>query len=262
MVFVEADLKPLSKSLILTHSAFLLSIAVLLHILITLGHLSEFTFPHPLRILIEFSNLPYNSIIPRGFFHHLTVSVNSIFVASLLLIGFVFPLSLVIALWRKLKIILEPVILSLFAIPPIIYFPIILLLVGFGVESKILMGAIVGAPPIFIYTINAVRVMKTEYIKLGLIYTKSFLKILFKIILPSIIPIVMTGIRFGVSYVFVGVIFAEMTAGGEGLGFLISWSTTTLRVPLIYANVMVVLLLSLLFYSATYFIEKRVATGR
>ncbi|MDW7977412.1 MAG: ABC transporter permease subunit [Candidatus Caldarchaeum sp.] len=248
--------------ILLTHLSFIILLLLIIRSLTAAGYWSPFTLPLVEQIFLEFINLPSNTLLPKGFTHHLTYTLSSIAASVAVLLGVVFPFSFLLSIVRVFKQVLEPLILSLFAIPSIIYYPILLLLFGFGPEPKVLMGIIVGIPPVFIYTSTGVQLINPNYANLGFMYTRSFFKIFSKILIPSTLPVFLTGIRLGISYCVVGVIFAEMTAGGDGLGFLISWSTTTLRIPLMYACVLAVLLVSAAFYLATYMVEKMVVGGR
>jgi len=247
---------------IVSQFLFITVILSLVHFLVINGIISKFTIPPVDLLFMDFVSLPFNTSIPKGFFHHLYSTIQAILLGIFFMFITVFPTSFILAFYKKLRQIFEPILLSLFAIPPIIFYPLIILILGFDIESKSIMGAIVGSPPLFIYTLSALQSINWNLVKVGLIYTDSFLKILYKIIMPSIFPILLIGVRLAVSYCVVGVIFAEMTAGGDGLGFLISWSTTTLRISLTYSSVAVVFLFSALLYLATYGLSHLIIGGR
>ena len=65
---------------------------------------------------------------------------------------------------------MEPMLVSLYSIPKITLYPIILLAFGLGISAKIAFGAIHGIIPIALFTLNAVRNIKPILIKTGRVF--------------------------------------------------------------------------------------------
>jgi NitT/TauT family transport system permease protein len=69
---------------------------------------------------------------------------------------------------------MEPMLVSLYSIPKITLYPIILLAFGLGISAKIAFGAIHGIIPVALFTLNAVRNIKPILIKTGRVFASAF----------------------------------------------------------------------------------------
>jgi NitT/TauT family transport system permease protein len=67
-----------------------------------------------------------------------------------------------------------------------------------------------------------------------------------------------SAIQIGVSYTIVGVIVGEVIASSSGLGFLVSWAETTIRVAELYATIAIAIIFSLAFIISLNLLELHV----
>jgi len=240
------------------HIGFLLSLLLIVDYLIALGYVSEFSIPRLQRFISAFLNYPTNPDIPAGFWSHLTTTLYELGVACLIVIGIVLPLAFVIGIKRTVKEGVLPWLLAFFAIPPIILYPIIYLLLGIGPSSKIALGALLGSKYLFLYVVSAVYYINWDLLKMGRLFTNSQVRLFWKVGLPSILPILVSAIQIGVSHTIVGVIVGEIIASSTGLGFLVSWAETTIRVPELYAIIAIAIIFSLAFIISLNLLEWRI----
>jgi NitT/TauT family transport system permease protein len=228
-----------------THIVFLLSLLLIVDYLVAQGYVSEFTIPRLEQFFTAFLNFPTDPDIPGGFWSHLATTLYELGVALLIVLGISMPLSVVIGIRRAAKEIMEPLLLAFFAIPSIILYPAMYLMLGIGPSSKIALGVLIGSSYLFIYVLSAVRYINWDLLTMGKIFTNSWIRLFWKIGFPSIIPILVAAIQIGVSYTIVGVIVGEVIASYSGIGFLVSWAETTIRVPNLYAAVAITIIFSL-----------------
>jgi NitT/TauT family transport system permease protein/taurine transport system permease protein len=170
----------------------------------------------------------------------------------------VLPLAFAIGIKRTVKEGVLPWLLAFFAIPPIILYPIIYLLLGIGPSSKIALGALLGSKYLFLYVVSAVYYIKWDLLKMGRLFTNSQVRLFWKVGLPSILPILVSAIQIGVSHTIVGVIVGEIIVSSTGLGFLVSWAETTIRVPELYAIIAIAIIFSLAFIISLNLLEWRI----
>jgi NitT/TauT family transport system permease protein len=78
-----------------------------------------------------------------------------------------------------------------------------------------------------------------------------------KIIVPSILPAIMIGLRMGVVMVLIAVVAGEMLAAKEGLGYLIGWASETFNSAFLYACIILVTVLVALFNMIMTYLENR-----
>ncbi len=144
--------------------------------------------------------------------------------------------------WRK---VLEPIVLSVYTAPKVTLFPIFLVMFGFGLSSKIAFGAFHGIFPIAIVTMNAVRGMQQVHLKvarsLGLSRRATFRQV----VLPSILPSAITGLRMGFGLTLLGVVLGEMFASRSGFGYELVQAITVHDMPRMYGIIAALVVIAL-----------------
>ena len=112
-------------------------------------------------------------------------------------------------------------IVSLYAIPKLTLYPILLLAFGLGLSAKVAFGVIHGVIPIILFTLAAVRNTKPILIKTGRVLKLSRWQMVRWILFPAAIPEIFTGLRVGFALTLIGSLLAEMFASQRGLGYLL-----------------------------------------
>jgi NitT/TauT family transport system permease protein len=79
-----------------------------------------------------------------------------------------------------------------------------------------------GLIPIAIFAMNAIRQMKPVYLRSSRVLRLTSLQTATRIVLPAILPELLSGVRIGFSLTLLGVLIGEMFASRHGLGFLIT----------------------------------------
>ena len=116
---------------------------------------------------------------------------------------------------------LEPMIVSLYAIPKLTLYPILLLAFGLGLSAKVAFGVIHGVIPIILFTLAAVQSTKPILIKTGRVLKLSRWQMVRWILFPAAVPEIFTGLRVGFALTLIGSLLAEMFASQRGLGYLL-----------------------------------------
>ena len=123
---------------------------------------------------------------------------------------------------RTSGMVAEPILIALYSIPKVTLYPLVLLCFGLGVSAKVTFGVMHGLIPIAIFTMNAIRQMKPVYLRTSKVLRLTPVQTATTIVLPAILPEVMSGTRLGFSLTLLGVLIGEMFASRRGLGFLIT----------------------------------------
>ncbi len=132
------------------------------------------------------------------------------------------PLGLVLGISRLSSVVAEPILINLYSIPKVTLYPLVLLCFGLGISAKVAFGVMHGMIPMTIFTMNAIRQMKPVYLRSSRILRLKPLQTASTVVLPAILPEVLSGIRLGFSLTLLGVLIGEMFASRRGLGFLIT----------------------------------------
>lgn len=140
--------------------------------------------------------------------------VISFLVAALIgvTLGFFIGLS---SFWAQA---LSPILLLFYSIPKVTLYPIFLLLFGLTLQGKVAFSAFHGVFPILIICMEATRAIPNIYLKVADSYRMSFLQKARHILIPSIMPQLVVGLRTGFNLCFLGLILAEMFASSIGIG--------------------------------------------
>ena len=142
-------------------------------------------------------------------------------------IGFVISVAmgLLLGFWlgydRLSGDVFEPMFVTVYAIPKLTLYPILLLAFGLGLSAKVAFGVLHGVIPIVLFTASAVRNTKPVLLKTGRAMNLSKPQMARWILFPAAIPEIFTGLRIGFSLTLIGTLLAEMFASQRGLGYLL-----------------------------------------
>jgi NitT/TauT family transport system permease protein/taurine transport system permease protein len=145
---------------------------------------------------------------------------------------------------RVLAAATAPVLSSIFAVPLIILYPLLMAWLGIGPLSKIVFGAFSGFFPIVLNTIDGVRAIEPRYLALARSIGATRLQTYARVIFPLALPAMVSGLRVGTGLSVIGVLVTEMLASLGGIGFLISYHRTLFNTGHVYFGMLLALLLA------------------
>lgn len=154
------------------------------------------------------------------------------------------------AQWRLVEYVLDPFVNAMYSIPRVALVPLIMLWAGLGVGSKIIILVSIAIFPVIINTFAGIRDVRHSMIEVGRAYCATDTQIFFKIVVPSAVPFLMTGIRLAVGLGIIGIVVAEFFTAQTGLGGVIIryanlFATAKMFVPIIVIGLLGVLLTEL-----------------
>jgi NitT/TauT family transport system permease protein len=173
---------------------------------------------------------------------HLSETLKAFGMALVLAIVMGLGVGFTLGISRFLGEVFEPMLIAVYSIPKITLYPILLLAFGLGISSKVAFGAIHGVIPIALFTINAVRNVKAVYLKTGRVMGLGPTEMVTRIIFPSAVPEIFTGLRIGFSLTLIGTLLGEMFASQRGLGFLLMSAIGLHNVDLIMSLTLILIL--------------------
>lgn len=143
-------------------------------------------------------------------------------------------------LFRPINAALSGIVSVLRPIPTIALVPIVILLAGIGFSSKVVIIAFGSFWPVLLNTIHGIQTVDNKLLEVAYTYRIPTSKTIFKIIVPSSIPAILTGLRLGMSNAWMSVVAAEMIASSTGIGYLITLSRETANARVMYMCVLVI----------------------
>ena len=115
----------------------------------------------------------------------------------------------------------EPILSSLYSIPKITLYTVILLVFGLGVSAKVAFGALHGIFPVALFTIGALKNTSPVLIKTARVLRLTPVEAARTVLLPAALPEIVTGLRIGFSATLLGTLIGELFASDQGLGFIL-----------------------------------------
>ncbi len=136
---------------------------------------------------------------------------------------------------RLVREAVEPVLISIYSLPKITLYPIILLVFGLGFSAKVALGVLHGFVPVAILTMNAVGGIDRVFIRSAHALSLSVPRAVWSIYLPAALPGIISGLRVGLSLSLLGTLIGEMFASQSGLGSLLMKAIELAQVQTILA---------------------------
>jgi NitT/TauT family transport system permease protein len=115
----------------------------------------------------------------------------------------------------------EPILISIYTLPKLTLYPVVLLIFGLSLSGRVTFGAMHGVLPVALLTMSAIRNIPPVYLKAARTLQLSRCQTILTVLLPATLPEVVAGLRIGFTLTLLGVLLAEMFAAKHGLGSLI-----------------------------------------
>ena len=208
--------------------------------------------PSPSKILIEgYEILP---ILPA----HLMATLFAVLGGFALSIAVGIPLAIMITYSPVLRRVIYPMILALQSVPKVAIAPILLLWVGYGLKSGIVVAATVAFFPVVISTAAGLESIDRELLELTRSLDSSSLKVFLKVRLPWAMPHIFSGLKVAITLAVIGAIVAEFVGADKGLGYLILTNSGALKTSVVFFVLLILSLLGIALFYAVEAIERAV----
>ena len=169
------------------------------------------------------------------------------------------PLGLLIGRFAVIEAALGWLVVAGYALPMIALTPVFILWFGLGFLVKAAMVMTMTVFAIAINTWNGVQNVPRSLIEVGTAFCAGQPRILRAIVLPSVIPSIMTGLRIGVGKAVIGIVIAEFFTALGGIGGVIVTSGQSFQPDRMFAAVIVLLVLAMILTALVGVVERRIA---
>ncbi len=217
----------------------------------------SFAFPTFIESMAAFWVLLVEGTMFVAYAETLKPLVVGVLISAILGIG----IGLSIGLSRKFDWLVSPIFIVMQTAPLAALIPLLIMVYGIGLTSKVFVVCIMAMPVIVLNTSGAVRNTPVSMIEMGQAYLGTRLDIILKIILPAASPIIFAGLRLGVSAGFIGAILAELKITPTGVGDIISYSRSIADYPSMYSAIFSIILLAVVFLNLLEQIENFLFKG-
>ena len=218
----------------------------------------SYAFPTFIETIAAFWVLLMDGTMFVAFVETLKPLVVGVLISAFVGVG----IGLAIGLSRMSDWLLSPVFVVMQTAPLAALIPLLVMIYGIGLTSKVAVVCIMAMPVIVLNTSSAVRNAPASIIEMARSFLGTKRDVIFKIILPAASPIIFAGLRLGVSAGFIGAILAELKITPTGVGDIITYSRSIADYPSMYAAIMSIILLAVIFLNVLERIEIFLFKGR
>jgi NitT/TauT family transport system permease protein len=227
---------------------------LLLWVLITrYSGLPNFILPSPYSVWTRFVRAVRDGSLP----YHTAITLTEILLGLFVGVSFATMIGYVLAKSRSLEKILSPYLVASQAIPIVAIAPLLVIWLGNGILSKVVICALIVFFPVLVNTIVGVRAVPTALYDLMNSLHASRAQILWKVEVPASLPVFLGGLRIGATLSVIGAIVGELVSAEKGLGFLLQLGDFQYDTPMVFVAVFTLIALALLLYGIVTLLEKR-----
>jgi NitT/TauT family transport system permease protein len=187
--------------------------------------LNPVLLPYPAAVLEAYKELIADGSLMRD----MGASLARVFGGFALATIIAPPLALLLAYSWILRCIVLPLVTLIRPIPPIAWIPLAILWFGLGDPPSYFITALAAFFPIFLSSFAGAQALQDEHLNAARSLGANGGALLLRIMLPSALPLIVTGLRIGLGQAWMAVVTAELVAAQSGLGFMIQASRLNLE---------------------------------
>lgn len=219
--------------------------------LITVQHIPAYFLPSPMAVL-------------KAMWHNRQVIATAAGVSIVeMLVGF--GLACLFAVWaavslvycRVLRVLVWPILVLSQALPTFAVAPLLVLWLGYGLSSKIVITLWMLFFPIMSAFLDGLLMPRPDLLAMAQLMTDSRWRILWHIQIPGALPKLASGLRVAAAGAPLATIMGEWVGSSQGLGYLLLEANARLQMDLVFALLLVLVFWSLLLYFSVDAILKR-----
>lgn len=214
---------------------------------------SVYLLPSPMKVWDTFISMVQSGEL----FIHIFASLNRVLVGFSIAFVFAFILGIIAGLKPSLSPYYNHIVEFFRNVPPLSLIPLLILWVGIGEESKMIIIILASFFPMFLNIKKGFGSCDHKLLEVGKVLGLTPRKRFMKIILPSAIPDILLGMKVGLGYSWRAIIGAEMIAAASGLGYFILDAQTMSRSDKVIVGILVIGLLGVICDKVFSFISKK-----
>jgi putative hydroxymethylpyrimidine transport system permease protein len=213
-------------------------------------HVPDYLFPAPTAVA---SSLAADG----GLLERATlVTMREIVAGYLFAVAAALAIAVVLHFSTALRRAVLPILVLSQTVPTVLLAPILAILLGYGIESKLIVVAVVCFFPIVVNAVDGLRSTDPELVRMMRTLHGGRLAIFRRVEWPGALPSIFSGARIAATYAAVGAVFAEWAGSSSGLGFVILQAQPALDTSRIFAAVLVLSALALGLYALVTLAER------
>jgi NitT/TauT family transport system permease protein len=220
--------------------------------LIWINDYPAFILPSPLQVWERL----WRALADGTLLRHGTVTLSE--TLNGLALGLIVAASLgyVLAHWPPLERLLAPYIIASQSIPVAAVAPLIIIWLGSGFSSKVLICALIVFFPVLINVVVGVRSVEPDLRDLMRTLRADRWQTFLHLELPAALPTLFAGLKIGATLSVIGAVVGEFSGADRGLGFLINAGRGQFDTALVFVAVFALVLMAMSLYGAVAALER------
>lgn len=187
---------------------------------------------------------------------HTISTIRTTMLGFLVSIVISLPLAVAIASSPLLANSIYPLLVVTQSIPKVAIAPIIVVLVGAGEISRVLVAFLIAFFPLVISIATGLLATPPELVELGRSFNATHFQELIRIRLPHAVPFVFSGLKLSITFAVIGAVVGEFVAADRGLGYQILSATAFFKTSLAFGAVMLLSTIGIVLFQAVVLIER------
>lgn len=188
--------------------------------------------------------------------YHGWVTTYEMLVGYGLAVGIAVPLAVGITASQRFDRFVMPTMLFFQVIPKIAIAPLFLVWFGVGTLPKVLVAFLISFFPIVIDAAVGLRSMSSEMNDLARSMGATRWQVFARYRLPTSLPYLFSGLKVAATLAIAGAVVGEFVGADKGLGYLLLVTNSNLETPLMFATILALTIIGLVFFYAVEFLEK------
>jgi sulfonate transport system permease protein len=131
---------------------------------------------------------------------------------------------------RLASTLIEPSLLTMIPVPAVAWVPLLIVLLGIGESSKVVLIGIGSFCTLFLHTAHGIRSTDRKLVEVAHILGKGRAVLIARVLLPAALPEIFAAARIAMALSWALLIVAEVIASSSGLGWLI-WDARNFNRP-------------------------------
>jgi NitT/TauT family transport system permease protein len=157
---------------------------------------------------------------------------------------------------RWLQSILYPIVVVLQIVPKVAIAPLLLIWLGYGLQSKVVVALLVAFFPIVVTTVTGLRAVEQDLLDLVRVLRGSRWQEFTRVRFPSALPFIFSGLKVAITLAVIGAIIGEFVGGNAGLGYLIIIANSEMRTQMSFAALLLLSAMGLALFGLIILVER------
>ncbi len=193
-------------------------------------------FPGPLDILDGFLAL----VRAGDLANDLWVSTQELAIGYVMAVVVGLPLGIAMGWYKRVRFLIDPYVMFFYSTPRIALIPLLIIWVGIGIWSKIIVVFLGAVFPIIVNTMTGVQNLDASLVKASRSFGANDRQIFSTVALPGSVPYILTGLRLGIGHALTGVVVGELVAAQAGIGLMMATAGASFQTPRVFAGVFII----------------------